>query len=135
VGARRLGLALAISLAAASAAASEWSPFAEASVIRVVTEDEDGAERDTPVWFVVVDGDGFVRTNDSRWLANIRRGSRVSLRLEEVERPVTAEETSDAATKEAVEEAFKRKYGWVQRVMSGLRVREPAVLRLRPREP
>jgi hypothetical protein len=30
-----------------------------------------------------------------------------------------------------VEEAYKAKYGFVQRVMSFLRLREPAVLRLR----
>jgi hypothetical protein len=126
--------ALAFALAAAPAAASDWSPFAETDVVHVVTTDEDGAERDTKVWFVVVDGDGFVRTNDSRWLANIRRGSPLALRLEEVERPVAAEEVSDAAVAAAVEEAFKQKYGLVQRVMSVFRMREPTVLRLRPKE-
>jgi hypothetical protein len=108
-----------------------WSPFAEADVVRIVTQDEDGAERDTPVWFVLVDGAGFVRTNDSRWLANIRRGSPITLRVGETSRPVTAEEVGDTAVTEAVEEAFKAKYGLVQRVMSAFRMREPTVLRLR----
>jgi hypothetical protein len=118
-------------LAATGAQATDWSPFAEADVVRIVTQDEDGAERDTPVWFVVVEGDGFVRTNDSRWLANIQRGSRVALRLDQMERPVTAEELSDASLSAAVEEAYKAKYGFVQRVMSAFRLREPVVLRLR----
>jgi hypothetical protein len=130
----RLAFFLAAALAAAPAAASDWSPFAEADVVHVVTADEDGAERDTKVWFVVVEGDGFVRTNDSRWLANIRRGSAVALRLEAVEQPVTAEEVGDAAVAAAVEEAFKTKYGFVQRVMSAFRMREPTVLQLRPKE-
>jgi hypothetical protein len=134
-GSRALAVALALAAAAAApAAAGDWSPFAEADVVHVATQDEDGAERDTKVWFVVVEGDGFVRTNDSRWLANIRRGSRIALRLAAAERPVAAEEVGDAAVTAAVEEAFKEKYGFVQRVMSALRLREPTVLRLRPRE-
>jgi hypothetical protein len=126
-----LALLAFVSLTAPSHAESTWSPFAEADVVRIVTVDEDGARRDTPVWFVVVDGAAFVRTNDSRWLANIRRGSSVSLRLDETERAVTSEEVSDAAVTGAVEEAFKVKYGFMQRVMSVFRMREPTVLRLR----
>jgi hypothetical protein len=109
-----------------------WSPFAEADVVRIVTQDADGAERDTKVWFVVVDGAGFVRTNDSAWLANIRRGSPVALRLDGVERAVAAEEVAEPAVTDAVEEAFKAKYGFVQRVMSAFRIREPSVVRLVP---
>jgi hypothetical protein len=127
---RSFWLVLAL-LAAPAAHARDWSPFAESDVVHIVTQDEDGAERDTPVWFVVVQGDGFVRTNDSRWLANIRRGSSVALRLDETERAVTAEAVADAAVSAAVEEAFKAKYGLMQRIMSALRVREPTVLRLR----
>ena len=126
-------LVLLLLVAAPAVAETDWAPLAEASVVRIVTQDEDGAERDTPVWFVVVAGDGFVRTNDSEWLGNIRRGSRVALRLEETERAVTAEEVSDSAVTGAVEEAFKAKYGLVQRIMSAFRMREPSVLRLRER--
>jgi hypothetical protein len=126
--------ALVLALAAAPALASDWSSFAESDVVHVVTQDADGAERDTKVWFVVVAGDGFVRTNDSRWLANIRRGSAIALRLAAAEQPVTAEEVGDAAVTAAVEAAFKEKYGFVQRVMSAFRMREPTVLRLRPAE-
>ena len=132
---RSIALCLASLLFAAAAAEGAWSPFEEASVVHVVTQDEDGAERDTPVWFVVVEGDGFVRTNDSRWLANIRRGSSVALRLDGTERAVTAEEVADAAVSAAVEEAFKAKYGLAQRIMSAFRVREPTVLRLREKAP
>jgi hypothetical protein len=82
-----------------------------------------------------VDEAAFVRTNDSRWLANIRRGSGVRLRLEGSERAVTCEEVSDPARRAAVEEAFKTKYGFVQRVMSVFRMREPTVLRLAPKTP
>lgn len=128
--------ALAILFAATAAPAqTTWSPFEEAGVVQIVTQDEDGSERDTPVWFVVVDGAGYVRTNDSRWLANIRRGSSTVLRLDETERPVTGEEVGDGAVTAAVEEAFKTKYGLMQRVMSAFRMREPTVLRLRQAAP
>jgi hypothetical protein len=130
-----LALLLLLALGAPARAEPDWSPFAEADVVRIVTQDEDGAERDTPVWFVVVEGAGFVRTNDSRWLANIRRGGPVALRLDESERTVTSEEVSDAAVTGAVEEAFKEKYGWFQRLMSTFRMREPTVLRLREQSP
>ena len=36
-------------LATSAQAEPSWSPFAEADVVRIVTQDEDGAERDTPV--------------------------------------------------------------------------------------
>lgn len=111
-------------------AASDWSTFAEAEVVRIVTQDEDGDERDTSVWIVLVDGALYVRTNDSRWLANIRRGSPIALRLDETTRPVSAEEVSDPGVTARVEAAFKEKYGFVQRVMSLFRRREPTVLRL-----
>ena len=44
---------------------------------------------------------------------------------------MSAEEVNDPALRGAVEEAFRAKYGFVQRVMSFFRVREPTVLRLR----
>jgi len=130
-----LALLVLLALAAPALAERDWSAFTEVDVVRIVTQDEDGAERDTPVWFVVVDGAGFVRTNDSRWLANIRRGGPVSLRLDETERTVTSEEVSDVAVTGAVEEAFKEKYGWFQRLMSRFRMREPTVLRLHQKAP
>jgi hypothetical protein len=121
-----------VALAAPAAdAGSGWAPFSEADVVRVVTEDEDGDERDTPVWIVFVDGAAWVRTNDSRWLANIRRGSPVALRLDATTRHVSAEEVTDPALGARVEEAFKAKYGLLQRLMSFFRVREPTLLRLR----
>ena len=128
-------VAIAVATAPARADVAEpWRSAAEESVVELVTTDADGAARDTKVWIVVVDGTGFVRTNDSRWLANIRRGSSIVLRLDATDRPVTSEEVTDPAVTTAVERAFKAKYGVMQRVMSALRTREPTVLRLRQRE-
>jgi hypothetical protein len=128
-------LTVALAWAALPAAAADWAPFADAGTVRIVTQDEDGAERDTPVWLVVVDESAYVRTDDSRWLANIRRGSGVALRLDEATRAVSAEEVDDPAVRARVEEAYKAKYGFVQRMMSFFRMREPSVLRLTEKAP
>jgi hypothetical protein len=111
----------------------DWTPAREESVIEVLTADADGDLRETPVWIVVVEGAGFVRTNESKWLANIRRGSPVRLRVRNVESAMVASEVADAALRARVEAAFKDKYGMMQRVMSWFRMREPVVLRLDPR--
>jgi len=106
-------------------------PFVDTGTIEIATTDEDGESRETPIWIVVLDGEGYVRTNDSRWLANIRRGSDVEIRAEDTSLSVSAEEVDDEDTKARVEEAFKEKYGTMQRIMSFFRMQEPTVLRLR----
>jgi hypothetical protein len=124
---------LVVALLATSSAALEWDAYREQGVVEILTDDADGARRETSVWCVVLDGAVFVRTNDSRWLANIRRGSPVALRARDVESAVSAEEVTDPPLRDRIEQAYKAKYGAVQRVMSALRLREPAVLRLTPR--
>ena len=127
-----------VSCVAASAALAEpfdWRPANEESVVEILTSDADGGLRETPVWIVVIDRSAYVRTNESKWLANIRRGCAVRLRVRDVESAVVAFEVNDAALAERVERAFKTKYGLTQRLMSLLRISEPTVLRLEPREP
>jgi len=131
---RLLVAALALVASGASAADFDWAPAREESVVELVTTDGDGEPRETSVWIVVLEDAGYVRTNDSAWLANIRRGSPVRLRVGEHERDVRASEVDDAATTARVEAAFKAKYGTLQRLMSALRMREPTVLRLAPAE-
>jgi len=137
---RTIGLALLVGMALASAVASaraetiDWTPFAEEDVVEILTVDPDGEPRETSVWVVVVADAAYVRTNDSRWLANIRRDPLLRMRVREREYPLRAEETADPGTIDLVEASFKAKYGWMQRMMSALRMREPTVLRLSPRE-
>ena len=110
-------------IGAARAADLDWQRFQDTSVIEILTHDEGGALRETSVWIVPLAGHGYVRTNDSR-------GSPVALRVEGDEFAVSAREVDDAALKERVEEGFKQKYGFTQRVMSAFRFREPTVLEL-----
>ena len=114
----------------AAATAADWAPFAETKTIEIETQDEDGDRRETKAWIVVVGGTGYVRTNDSRWLANIRRGSPIEIRAGETTLAVGAAEVEDQATRDKVEEAFKAKYGAMQKLMSFFRISEPTVLRL-----
>ena len=126
-----VGILLVLARAAgAQAAALDWQRFQDTDVVQIVTHDEDGALRETSVWIVTFGDHGYVRTNDSRWLANIRRGSGVALRLGEQEFAVSARESNDAALAARVEEHFKEKYGFMQRMMSWFRMREPTVLEL-----
>lgn len=124
-------LAASILLATDALAQSDpFAPFVDADVVRIVTTDPDGDLRETKIWIVVFDGSGYVRTNDSRWLANIRRDSPVTLRYEDVELDVLASEVVDLVLQERVEAAFKAKYGTMQRIMSFFRISEPTCLRL-----
>ncbi len=116
--------------AAAAAGEVDWAALGESDVVEIVTEDADGDPRETKVWIVALDGHGFVRTNDSRWLANIRRGSPMALRVDGTDHPVGVRETADPDVVARVETAFRDKYGWLQRVMSAFRMREPTVLEL-----
>ncbi|MBW2290855.1 MAG: DUF2255 family protein [Deltaproteobacteria bacterium] len=113
-----------------TANAFDWTPYQEDSTIEIITLDEDGEGRETKIWIVVLDETGFIRTNDSRWLANIRRGSAVRLRVREVETPVAVEIVDDTAIYDRVEQAFKDKYGLMQRVMSAFRTSRPTVMRI-----
>ena len=115
-------LGLALLIPAGAAAAADWAPFAETKTIEIHTQDEDGKARETKVWIVVVDGTGYVRTNDSRWLANIRRGSTIEIRAGETTLAVGASEVEDEAVRDKVEEAFKAKYGAMQKLMSFFRI-------------
>jgi len=130
-----LGALVFVFFAAAAAHAFDWTPASEDSVVEILTSDPDGSLRETPVWIVVIEAAAYVRTNDSKWLANIRRGSAVRLRVRDVESAVEAVETQDAVLAARVEEAFKTKYGFTQRVMSLFRMSEPTVLMLTALEP
>lgn len=130
----RIGIGLLVlALAAPAQAEDAWAVWRDTSVIEIRTSDADGTARDTHVWVVVVGDAAYVRTNDSKWLANIRRGSEVSLRAGETELAVRASEVREESVAAAVEAAFKAKYGLMQKLMSALRVREPTVVRLDPK--
>ncbi len=102
---------------AARAAAPDWDAVAAEDTLEIVTHDPDGDVRETTVWMGVVDGVGYVRTTDSRWLANIGRDPNVIVRVAGAEYELRAEQISDAELRARVNAVFRAKYGFLDRVL------------------
>ena len=101
----------------------------------MVTHDADGAERATKVWFVLVDGEPYLRTQRSTWLDNLRRDPDLVLRIEGREYEARAEEVPGDAIVAEVDAASRDKYGWQERTIHVFRLRKPDILKLSPRQP
>jgi hypothetical protein len=132
------GAVLAWALASVAAAtargeAPDWAALADEPVIEVITVDEDGDVRESKVWFVLVDGVPYLRTNGSRWLANLRRDPDCRLRIRGVEYPVRATEVSGEDWIARVDAASAEKYGWQERLIHPFRMRPPEILRIEAR--
>jgi hypothetical protein len=112
----RLAVALALALPA-TARAIDWNAAAPVEVIEVVTADPDGETRTTKVWLVVVDGEGYLRTGDTRWFGNLERDPGLLLRVEGTEHPLRAFFVTDPPLRGRVIQAFRDKYGWEDRLL------------------
>jgi hypothetical protein len=105
-------LVLALALASVShAAAPEWSELADLETVEVISSDEDGGQRLTTVWIVVLDHQAYVRTGGTRWGDNVEREGKLRLRVPRGEYALRAEKVLSAAEVESVEAAFAEKYG------------------------
>ena len=111
----------------------DWDSLSEVKTIEVVTVDEDGDSRVAKVWFVLVDGVPYLRTNRSRWLDNLRRDPNLGLRIESREYEAIAEEISGDEIVEVVDRASAAKYGWQESVIHPFRMMKPDILKLGPR--
>lgn len=135
---RTAALAAAVAFLLASPAAAleagfpPWEKFADVDVIDIVTSDADGSLRETPLWFVMVDGAPYLRTSASRWLANIERGSEVVVHIEGLEYNIAAVVVEGTKIVEKVDAASLEKYGWQERALF-LRFSTPDILKLVPR--
>ncbi len=103
--------------AAAGAAEIDWAVANEHDVIEVITVDADGDVRETKVWLCVLEGHGWLRTNDSRWYQNITRDSAITIRVDDTEHPVTASKVDDDALRVRVDDVCREKYGWQQKLL------------------
>ena len=117
----------------APAADLDWDAHSDVGVIEILTRDRDGEPRQTKVWFVRVAGQTYLRTSNSRWLHNIQRDPRVTVRVEGADYPQRAEVVEDAQTRQAVEDASNEKYGLQNRFIRLFHTRQSDVLRLVPR--
>jgi hypothetical protein len=111
----------------------DWESVADVGVIEVVTVDPDGDTRETPVWFVMIEGAPYLRTSESRWLENLRRDPNLVLRIEDRDYEARVEEVSGEEMVEAVDRASREKYGWQEAVIHVFRMSTPAILRIHPR--
>ena len=128
-----IGIATSWLMAPAWAQQPDWEAIADVPVIEVLTTDADGDLRETKVWFVLIDGQPYLRTNASRWLENLRRDPSCVLRIEGSEYHARAEEVPGDAIVEAVDDASREKYGWQERTIHVFRMRTPQILRIQPR--
>lgn len=128
-----LGFGLAVLAAiptGAMAAPCDWQEIDTHKVIEVETTDEGGGARRTKVWIVLLDGVPYLRTSDSRWLANLRRNSGLVIRAGECQVNATAEEVDEDGLVDTIDAASATKYGWQQRMTRFFRYRKPEILRL-----
>jgi hypothetical protein len=128
-----LGLAVALVLAAPAAAAEDWGGLADADVVRIVTVNEDGSERTTKIWVVVVDGAPHVRTGATRWFANLERDPQVVVTAGESEYVARALRVTAADRISQVQAAFREKYGFMDRLTGLVRIGGPRIFELVPR--
>jgi hypothetical protein len=124
-----LGLAAA---ASASAQVPDWSAVAEVEEVTALTRDADGAERETTIWFAVVDGQGYIRTSRSTtWGDNALREGGLTLRFRGgAEHPVRVELFEDEALLARIAAAFHEKYGTVDTLAGWVRGSGARIMRL-----
>ena len=133
----RIGLLLVALASLATGATAEeldWEKYADVKVIEVVTVDPDGDVRQTPVWFVLLEGAAYLRTSRSRWLENIRRDPKVVIRIEDEEFRLLAHAVEGEEIIQRVDTASRKKYGWQEAMIHVFRFRIPDILRLSPRD-
>jgi hypothetical protein len=116
-----------------AADAPDWNAVKDVGNVEIVTTNQDGSARDTTIWLAVVDGQGYIRTGNTRWMANIELDPDVTLRIEETEYPLRAERVTDAPLRARVVQTFREKYGFSDAFVSIFRSRNPNIMHLVPR--
>ena len=129
-----LFLAAALLVPAAGASAPEWSAVAEVEEVEVLTTDQDASPRETTIWMVVLEGQGYIRTSRSTtWGDNVERNPDIALRIGEEEFPLRAVFVEDEELRERIVQGFRDKYGWIDGLMNPIRGKNPRIMRLDPR--
>lgn len=134
-GLRALGLValFAVSTAAFGEDRVGWDSHADVETVTVITTNEDGSTRETTIWLVVVDGDGYICTGATRWGGNVERNPDVVLRIGEIELALRAEFITEPAARERVEAAFREKYDFEDWLSGAIRLGNVKIMKLLPR--
>ena len=122
--------ALLVVAAPASAAAPDWKAAAGEQTVQIITKNEDGSARETTIWLAVLDGQGYIRTGNTRWEANIERDPDVTLRIGTSEYPLRAEFVEEEALRARIQQAFHDKYGFTDSMASLFHAGHPKLMRL-----
>jgi hypothetical protein len=125
-----LGALLAVAIAAPASARIDWTQFEDTQTVEVISDEEDGGQRLTTVWIVVLDYQAYLRTAGTRWGDNVEREGRLLLRVPAGEWEVRAEKVLSPSEIERVQAAFREKYGTTDAVMEWFRFGERRVFRL-----
>ncbi|GAA5196240.1 hypothetical protein GCM10023322_64680 [Rugosimonospora acidiphila] len=83
--------------------------------VHLATELANGGEVVTPIWAVVVDGVGYIRSGygpQSKWYRRVRRTGRATFIDGPRRYPVAIENLNDDPVNRAVDEAYRAKYRW-----------------------
>ena len=117
----RLGfLSVVLTLLATPSVALEgldFSAYADAKTIMVVTNDEDGDRRETTIWIVVVEGAAYINTGNTTWGENIKRTPRVEVQRGESARLFDVVFVKDRDLRHKIQTAFREKYGFQDKLI------------------
>jgi hypothetical protein len=117
-------------IGAAHAAPIDWTRYTDTQTIEIVTTDEDGGQRLTTIWIVVVDRQAYIRTSGTTWGDNVEREGKLELREVAGSRPLRAEKVLSASEIQRVVDAFREKYGTTDTLMELFRFGERRVFHL-----
>jgi hypothetical protein len=124
-------LVLALALASvAHAVAPEWNDLADLQTVEVISTNEDGGQRLTTVWIVVLEHQAYLRTGGTTWGDNVEREGTLRLRVPRGEYTLRAEKVLSPSEIASVEAAFAEKYGRADWWSGFVRFGETRVFRL-----
>ena len=126
-------VALGLGAGAARAHAMNWNQLGDIDTIQILTTDEDGSTRTTTIWLAVRKGEGYVRTGNTHWGANLERNTEVVVRIAGTEYPLRASRVKDRGVFDEVMEVFHQKYGFMD-TLTGVIRSDPKIFRLDPRQ-
>jgi len=95
-----------------------WAVVGSELIPSIVTTDTDGNRRVTPLWIIVMDDIGYLRTSETQWYANLRRDPRLILRIGGQAHTMIAELIDDMDISERVHRAFREKYPYRSQLFS-----------------
>ena len=105
----------------AVARGADWTAANDEVEILVTTKEKDGSDRETTIWIAVLDGEAFVRTSGTSWERNMKRDPEVVLKIAGDDYPGKGERILDDSIVSRVQEKFREKYGFADRLARAVR--------------